>query len=695
MIEYKSSIDRKFATAVADKLVYKVPAGAKFTGFKPLVNQQPSLASGTFYQLNVATTDKIGNYFIEEMTVVVPVTVTIPIGYTVGQTMNVRQYLTGFGGPRADPINKASSNISININGTPFNYVPTNITNALMSLNYGARNSDIEGLCPTQLDETCNYGYLNAFKASTAGGSTFDDGKILQETIQTTINNPFAGVQSKTFGNQPRQLADADFVFTDDSQGVTPSRNQDPVLVASNVNVVSGLYYLKYKFRTPFWTPICAYYQSLEKVWSNVYLLEFQRTFAANATQLMFNYNSVPSSQMTVIAAAAAGSAPPIQIVAGNAYLQQPSILYVNTYTLPDCIALNPITQLTWYRYTNRCNNSFVLQGGPGITPAVTAPLIGKVPSVLVSVTPTQSVIMPSLQIGTVPKAIYIWGQLVDDGSKLVSDPDALGFYFTGISLDLNTNQGIFSQMTQRQIYDEFSAKKNFSKSFLETQFVTTLFNYEGTSVDVATGIYASGVNAVCNMPLYGQVLRIDTDQLPIDWDKESCGTIKPIQLTIKLQVGACDNTYNGITHGSFGQIYCWVEEESYMIIDQDKQVKQLAAPIDEQIVMASRKEMPAQISYIHPLLQGGSFFGDLWDGVKKVGKYGWDHRDTIGQVAKLAGVGKHRRHSRRRHSYRGRGYDDVSSDSEPEMNQHASESEEEDVVPSVHYGRETRSRRY
>ena len=94
-------------------------------------------------------------------------------------------------------------------------------------------------------------------------------------------------------------------------------------------------------------------------------------------------------------------------------------------------------------------------------------------------------------------------------------------------------------------------------------------------------------------------------------------------------------------------------------------------------------------------MLQGGSFFGDLWDGVKKVGKYGWDHRDTIGQVAKLAGVGKHRRHSRRRHSYRGRGYDDVSSDSEPEVNQHASESEEEDVVPSVHYGRETRSRRY
>ena len=81
MIEYKSSIDRKFASAVADKLVYKVPAGAKFTGFKPLVSQNPSLASGTFYQLNVATTDKVGNYFIEEMTVVVPVTVTIPIGY--------------------------------------------------------------------------------------------------------------------------------------------------------------------------------------------------------------------------------------------------------------------------------------------------------------------------------------------------------------------------------------------------------------------------------------------------------------------------------------------------------------------------------------------------------------------------------------------------------------------------------------
>lgn len=661
-IEYKTCIDKKFETVVADKLIYKVPAGAKFTGYKPLVQQNPSLASGTFYQLNVASSDKVGNYFIEEMTVVLPLTITVPATYTAGTRLNVRSYINSSGGVRADPINSASSNIQVSINGTPFNWQPTNLRTALHSMNYGARISDIDSLCAIQLDSTSNYNYLDGVKANSTGNASvlsINDGLLLQTTLLDAINNPFGTILDKTFGNMPRRVADSDFVFVTDATGATLAQSQNPTIVAANP-AVPVTYYLKFAIRTPFWTPICAFYEGQEKLWSNVSLVEFQRTFASNATNLMFNFNAVvPSGSDGTLTVAQGALYAPIGVQAGTVSFVGSSTLYVKTYSMPDSIALNPTTQLTWYRYTNHCNTPIPIWASPasGATPSFAN---------LVTPAPAVQVTLPSLQVGTIPKAIYLWCQLVDDGSKAITQPDAPGFYFTQLSMDINTNQGIFSQMSQREIYDDFSAKKNFGKSFKETQYITEVFC---NGIAPAAANFAAGTNASCsaNIPLYGQVLRIDADQLPLDWDKRSTGSIEPVQITIRCTVACCDNS----VIPAAAQIYAYIEEESYMVIDKDMQVKQLTAPIDESIIRSARGQMPMVASYIHPMLEGGSL-KDFWHGLTMPAKFLWKHKDTIGKVANVVkpflGLGmdggKKKRHHKKKHSYYGRGYDET-SDSE------------------------------
>ena len=632
--KFKPAIDRKFRTVVADDLIYKAPLGAKFTGYRNATYAFPSITNGTTYTFDIDPKDKVGNYFIEETELVVAINVVVPAGYTAG-TFNLRKYFTGFCGTRADPINRATNLLTLSINGTMFTHCPTNITNALMALNYGSYISDVESLGPVQTDETSNYGYLNAYKYGSGVGLPFDNGDDLQNTIDQTINNPFGNIQDKTFGNVPRIVASADFVFVTDQTGQTVADDQNPEIAydAGDGNV----YYLKYSFRTPFFLPMCAYYAYQEKVWSNIYQLNFKRTFSQNAVDLMFNFNSVPPTTLSVAGAGDVAGAIVIRKAGQGVTFIQPSTIYLNSYTLPESLVQNPITQISWYKYSQL--SSVPILFDPSVD--LTTPLVGISPSILVEPSPTVQVSLPVLKLGYIPKTLYIWGQRVDDSQKSFNDCDALGLYFTNISIDINTQQGIFSQMSERQIFDEFTAKKAFNKSFTETRYITAPFNIEGTNV--TAGAWAVGDNAYCNMPLYGQVLRIDADQLPFNWECETAGMLKQIQLSIQVTVGSCDNSFIGITDNSQwggsstcqSRIYCYIEEESFLIINKDTSVVQMSAPIDAQIVKKISSDEPTTISYLHPMLQGGSFWGDLVSGAKKLGKLAYDNREAIGKVGK------------------------------------------------------------
>lgn len=601
-MEYTTSFESKFSTASCSKTEYKIPAGANISAYITSIDQS-TMSNETYYSIQMNPDDYIGSYFLEEMTIVMQIDVNVPDNYESG-TFNLRTHLNGNGGLRVDPINRATSLMEININGERFVYQQTNIGNALYAMNYGAKNIEIDGVAPLQLDCVSNYGYLNSYKLGSTQGYPIDNGGALQDTIEQMINNPFATMQNRTYGNMPRQLSNADMVFVTDFTGNILAEDQNPELQYDSG--IANVYYIKWTLQSPFYMPLTSYYQKDEKLWHNIEQINFHRMFSTNMTNLLANFNELPNQDLNFDANDS--EAIPIVIRALKSQIIGQPKLYATTYTLPDFMKRQKDTVITWNRFIMMDKKPITFQG----TVDPLTPLIGQTPTVLVTPSPLTTIQTSKIVLGTLPKNIWLWCQRVDDTEKSTNDSDAMGIYFDNLSISINSKDGLLSQLSGRQLYDLFSAKKGFSKSFLETRYVTVPFNTGGTNV--AGGAWAIGDNAYCNLPLFGQVLCIDLTQIPnFDWSNESIGCVKPITIQIIAQVGSCDNSFIGITDNggydmndnSLAYMYTYIEEESYLIIDEQRKVRQYSPPITKEIIQQARNGQPTELHYINPLLQG------------------------------------------------------------------------------------------
>lgn len=242
----------------------------------------------------------------------------------------------------------------------------------------------------------------------------------------------------------------------------------------------------------------------------------------------------------------------------------------------------------------------------------------------------TANIASQTISLSSVPRCIYVWCAIPNALKNTAAFTDAPGFKITSIAMNLNGVSGQFASLQEYEIYDIFSLKQGYYKLYAETDFLQT-----------PIGANAGGANALISVGGYGSVLRIDASQLGgIDWDQYSVGS----QISMNLQINVtCKNLHAANATPS---LFIQVVNDNLLEITGPSSATLYRSILSPSEVEELRKSAPTE--FTHDVLVAGSFFGKLWDGIKDTGKYLWDHKGDIANVAKtvapLVGLGKHQK---------------------------------------------------
>ncbi len=234
-----------------------------------------------------------------------------------------------------------------------------------------------------------------------------------------------------------------------------------------------------------------------------------------------------------------------------------------------------------------------------------------------------------TIQVDQIPKCIYLWPTLKQATSKLATDSDAPGAYFTSIKVNIFDKDSQFSSLNAStnnnmpyEMYRVLCAEQGYIKSFEECSNVP--LQNTGNNVDV--------------LPLFGSVLRIPGEYLiGIDWDTETVATQKKANLVVNATGYLCDKAAVVPAY-----LNILVVTEAIACIDHTSGTASIIRGfVDNALVKKIRQ---SQGVYPKPtLMMGSSFFGNIWNGIKDAGRYIARHKDVIlpvvRTVAKVAGV--------------------------------------------------------
>jgi hypothetical protein len=247
-----------------------------------------------------------------------------------------------------------------------------------------------------------------------------------------------------------------------------------------------------------------------------------------------------------------------------------------------------------------------------------------------------------TLTLGLVPKCIYIWCA-VPNSSKNMTNSDAPGYKITNLSISYNNNSGQFSNMKPMHLYSEFMASQGSVISHAECGY--------------ANIVHSLNNNGLAQFGLYGTVLRIPGTALSgIDWNKYTVGSAFSATLTIDVQainlsqnantpylfVQVVNDNYLAITSPSTAQLF-----QGLLSTDQVAKVRASGSyELEPMPLLGGAKDMHSKSRKVEG--RGGSFLSTLG----KIGKFAWNNRDTIANVASkglpLLGLGRRKSHKKR-----------------------------------------------
>ena len=246
-----------------------------------------------------------------------------------------------------------------------------------------------------------------------------------------------------------------------------------------------------------------------------------------------------------------------------------------------------------------------------------------------------------AITLGSNPRAIYVWGSTELAANRANTKSDAPGFWFNNLQLSYGSKNGIFNDMSEWQLYDEFCRRQGFRYSFNECKGVALI----NTTANVG------------KQSTFGQVLRIDGSLLPLNSD-ESVGSACSKQLQLKGLVSCVNPAFTGNVIINF-----LVIQDGVVCIDADKQSCEiLTGLIDTEQIRLLRNEPLVVEPRDHVL-------GGVFDPVKHLKSF-LHHVSPVAHTAKrlikkvIHGSAMKKSH-KKHHSRRGAGLDESEDESE------------------------------
>lgn len=613
-IEFVNTLDStaKVLNAAWAKPKYECPVPWRDCNYLQASTQTAS-SSGTQYTFTLQENQVLGSVMYEEITFGVLVNYSVSaVGPGLGRIADII--------PRFMPIESATQNCQITINGAVVNGPQSyECITPLLSFNKTPEmdNQDLSAYS-SMLDTFA--GQYNPPATTVGIAAAGPPIIILGEPVsadgiqQYSAKSPFNSYYSSSYG------------YTGRSAGVQFIQSTVPFAVAGVIPVNATTQYIyTMTCRQPIFTGLTPMTEHGHTGYTGIVNnVQVQRTFVTNIAARLVSTMASYGTNVTFIDA-----------VGIQPLVNSSAKLYYQVYT-PD--PMFKVPKATYYNYIDY--EIFNNQSTADVSAPSAAIALGALGGPLGPIPATQQVVVQAINISHIPLAIYVWASRIQASNKRSIDSDAPGFAFTKLSLDFGNRSGQFSSMNQFQIYQEFCAKHGFVKSYAET-----------TGITYYTGGVATPVQG--NIPTYGQVLRIDGSQLTGFGPEFTAGSNFPTQLRITATVQPTSSAYSGSVF-----MNVLVVNQAIFKIDHDGTAQVIRGVIGQDDLMTVRKKAEYKTQYKHML--AGSFWGDLWSGVKQVPAFAWDHKGDIMSAAKtimpLVGLGRKKQSHKKRH-IRGRGF--------------------------------------
>lgn len=619
-VEYNNSLPKEYRIIESSvrKPKINLPKGVKSIVAQNLQSDNGENKNSSTYTIQCDPTQMISPVIYEQVDV--ELTVTADVANNATSFFN----LQGTYGPRFMPLNRAKDSINVQINGQGFTSNPAAMLDALLAFNKTPEmNNDLRLAMLDTYTQYENPGpgaqYLNQI------GS---------------LKNPLLGYEASTY-NQDSRFGYCEILSIDNTAKAIGNAR------TAKINI---------RYTEPIWCePLKLTTKSEQPYLANVRTLKITNTFSGNAANRFFQYlNPVPADLSN--------------IEASYKFLTTPQILYT-LVSLADDVEIPKSVLYNCFDYGN--NQRLKIEGvseSLDIVPASDEDL------------GTKTGLTTAMTLSYVPRSIYIWVSS-DYQTVGLSDSTAPGFQITSLRLSYGGVDGQFAEYGANQLYQEFSARHGFVKSYQETGFK---YSPSGATVDIVrTG-------------LYGSVLRIDATQLAgVDWSKLSVGSAYTTNLRVQVNF---TNLHTSNAPANNKIAYLNIQVVNDQIVEIGPNVCQVYSElVSKEQLQDIRKNKPYFI--YNDDMMGGNIFdtikkglssamNTIKDNVVKAGKWAVQHPGDVINYGKkameLAALGRKKKHSKkggmkkkrssRRHMLGG-----ALSDSEDSENENENELSDED----------------
>ena len=435
------------------------------------------------------------------------------------------------------------------------------------------------------------------------------------------LKNPRANYSSTPNGTQSRFDLQWQPVTTAGATANAIGFDNANITTAGGANQVREVFF---KSTTPIFNGLFSLTRETEGCFTNLTTIELSRTLNTNLGSRILQY-LIPAG---------------ITVASVNVTCVGSPVIYYKLYSMPSYIPRPITSSYLAYDYGNLSTTKVTSNIGA-----------------LGSGTDTQTITTSNIMLNSVPRAIYVWVADDLDSATGYSNVSCPGTKVVKInSIQLGGNLIVQNLVSDVQIYDLL--ENGLKKTFIETGFVLD------NSV--------AGTVPYPMIGLHGSILRIDCSQLSLQWDSV-CNTVnKSYSLSISLQVQnlssrACSTAGAGDRRLN---LYVLPVNERILSISNGVAFSQNSFLTEEEVrsLRANSQLVPYKnINMIGGRMLAGSFWDDVWSGMKSVGntvadagKWAWDHKSDIADAAKyalpLVGLGKK---SHKKPVHRGRGIDE------------------------------------
>lgn len=210
----------------------------------------------------------------------------------------------------------------------------------------------------------------------------------------------------------------------------------------------------------------------------------------------------------------------------------------------------------------------------------------------------SQQFSLQNIQLGVVPDTIVVFARKRDSDLTYL-DPDVFAG-ITGVNITYGTLNGILASATQSDLYQ--IARKNMVALSWES--------WSGQPINVMLGASNSTIAGA------GSILPLKVGiDIPVAAESSS-GVIENVQITITLTIR--NPSPNAVNYDIYALV---IDKGTWSIMDKTAVTQ--TGIISAVAAVQARTENPTIVySSAYAQMTGGSFLGDIWGGIKKVGEF-------------------------------------------------------------------------